>query len=551
MLLFTLTGIALTAATLGIVVRRYPKEIDLTTTAPEIHSTVTPKTLADAITIDQMSTHLDQLQKIANLGGGTRAIGTAGFNNTLDYITTYLTQNTNLLVKRQYFNVSTSRLASNPILISYLNNQQINYTYQTNFTLMTNSGSANFGTGVRVTVIPDIGCAEDNWLAASGTVALVKRGCNFVDVANFAAKSGVVGLMIYNDGADCDRYATITGASVPSNTTYPALFLSYPLGLAPANAAQNTSINTSVVINVAYISARSVGNICADTLSGDPTKTIVVGSHSDGVLAGSGINDNGSGSVANLVLATNLARLFQTSTYETYPYRVRFCWWGAEEVGLLGSYYHVEQAGLSSIVGERLEDYLMYFNYDMLGSPNFFFGIYDGNRTNPLTTLPQAINGSIKVSELFRDWFISQRLPWDYTAFGGGSDYVPFLRVGIVSGGLFSGAGGLKPQEQRDRYDQMLGRGQGGVPGTPTDPCYHRACDTVENINPFGYLKMVQAAAHVLELIARRDDLKTWLYPSTRHSQLDKSSLHKLLNKNDILKEFDKETGVPVEHWLK
>ncbi|CAF1522136.1 unnamed protein product [Didymodactylos carnosus] len=127
MLLFTLTAIALIAATLGIVVQRYPEVT---------HSTTTPRTLADSITIDQMSTHLDQLQRIANSGGGTRAIGTAGFNNTLDYITTYLTQNTNLLLKEQYFDASTSRLASNPVLISQMNNQQINYTYETNFTLI-------------------------------------------------------------------------------------------------------------------------------------------------------------------------------------------------------------------------------------------------------------------------------------------------------------------------------------------------------------------------------------------------------------------------------
>ena len=42
---------------------------------------------------------------------------------------------------------------------------------------------------------------------------------------------------------------------------------------------------------------------------------------------------SGSGSAANLGLAVALARLFQTSTYAKYKYRVRFCWWGAEEVG--------------------------------------------------------------------------------------------------------------------------------------------------------------------------------------------------------------------------
>jgi Zn-dependent M28 family amino/carboxypeptidase len=69
-----------------------------------------------------------------------------------------------------------------------------------------------------------------------------------------------------------------------------------------------------------------------------------------------------------------LARLFRTSTYPKYKYRVRFCWWGAEEVGLLGSDYHVKQAKTSSVAGERLSDYLINLNYDMLGTPNYIFG---------------------------------------------------------------------------------------------------------------------------------------------------------------------------------
>jgi Zn-dependent M28 family amino/carboxypeptidase len=52
---------------------------------------------------------------------------------------------------------------------------------------------------------------------------------------------------------------------------------------------------------------------------------------------------SGSGSAANLGLAIALARLFQTSTYAKYKYRVRFCWWGAEEIGLLGSDDHVKK----------------------------------------------------------------------------------------------------------------------------------------------------------------------------------------------------------------
>jgi Zn-dependent M28 family amino/carboxypeptidase len=217
---------------------------------------------------------------------------------------------------------------------------------------------------------------------------------------------------------------------------------------------------------------------------------------------------SGSGSAANLGLAVALARLFQTSTYAKYKYRVRFCWWGAEEIGLLGSDDHVKKAKNSSVVGERLTDYLINLNYDMLGSPNFIFGIYDGRTANN-NTPSQALPGSNKITALFKQWFDQQNLPCDYTDFSGRSDYGPFLAEGIVAGGLFSGGDGVKTQGERDRYNRILGQGMGGIAGIRHDRYYHLSCDSIGNINVFAYDKMVQAAAYVLEFLARQDDLKT------------------------------------------
>jgi acetylornithine deacetylase/succinyl-diaminopimelate desuccinylase-like protein len=73
------------------------------------------------------------------------------------------------------------------------------------------------------------------------------------------------------------------------NTTIPAYFISYTLGIELANPLNNAS----VIMNIDVSDAEGIGNICADTPTGDKTKTIVVGSHSDSVPAGSGINDNG------------------------------------------------------------------------------------------------------------------------------------------------------------------------------------------------------------------------------------------------------------------
>ncbi|CAF3850557.1 unnamed protein product [Rotaria magnacalcarata] len=132
---------------------------------------------------------------------------------------------------------------------------------------------------------------------------------------------------------------------------------------------------------------------------------------------------------------------------------------------------------------------------------------------NNQTTPPRAIPGSNRITRLFVDYFEQNRLPWDYTDFSGRSDYGPFLAEGIACGGLFAGADDIKNQEQRDRYLKMLGSTLGGMANTDLDPCYHRKCDTLENLNTFAYLHMTKAAAYVLDFLAQLQDLNHWLYP--------------------------------------
>ncbi|CAF4493325.1 unnamed protein product, partial [Rotaria magnacalcarata] len=78
--------------------------------------------------------------------------------------------------------------------------------------------------------------------------------------------------------------------------------------------------------------------------------------------------------------------------------------------------YHVSEAIKSSVVGERVADYLVNINLDMLRPPNFIFGIYEG-KTASTTTPATAKSGSNKMITLFQDWFNRNQLPWDYTNF--------------------------------------------------------------------------------------------------------------------------------------
>ncbi|CAF4396201.1 unnamed protein product, partial [Adineta steineri] len=156
-------------------------------------------------------------------------------------------------------------------------------------------------------------------------------------------KYKVATLLFYNNGQAGDGSLPIY-VNIGTGSNIPALFLSATLGTTLVNAANDPSRMATVRLTIATAPLVPIGNICAATLTGDPTQTILIGSHTDSVPAGPGINDNGSGTAVNLALAATLYRLMQTSTYDAYKYRVQFCFWGGEELGLLGSAFHAAEA---------------------------------------------------------------------------------------------------------------------------------------------------------------------------------------------------------------
>ena len=296
-------AIYLTIAILGLAIATFVKVNDnksiTTTMKPSLNSV-----LAESIRIEDVMNHLKELQRIATENNGNRAVTTSGFNQTLDYITDTLNVNTDYIVTKSFFPIRQFALADNPTLISSINGVSKTYTYSTDLSVadfyhIQFSTGANFPSFVELTAIPNVGCTDNDWQTANpppaGRVALVKRGiCAFSEKGVLAAKYNVTGLLIYNDGATPDRVPPIA-IGLGQQNYIPALFLSYTVGQELANAAQDISTNAGVqlIINVQDIPLSPVGNICADTKTGDNTQTIVIGSHSDSVPDGPGINDNG------------------------------------------------------------------------------------------------------------------------------------------------------------------------------------------------------------------------------------------------------------------
>jgi aminopeptidase S len=203
---------------------------------------------------------------------------------------------------------------------------------------------------------------------------------------------------------------------------------------------------------------------------------VMLGAHLDSVLAGPGINDNGSGVAALLVVAEQLAAL-------PAPQRpIRIAFWGAEEGGPHGSSTHVD--ALSAADRDRIGAYL---NFDMLGSPNFIRFVYDE---------PSAAPGSAALTSLFAQQFEDQGLTWEPIDLAGHSDHAAFASAGIPTGGLFSGGSELKTDAQAAAF--------GGTAGAPADPCSDVACDTLGNINDLVLDQMADAIAHVLMTLANR-----------------------------------------------
>ena len=76
--------------------------------------------------------------------------------------------------------------------------------------------------------------------------------------------------------------------------------------------------------------------------------------------------------------------------------------------------------------------------------------------------------------ELLTD-FREHNLPVEERAGGSGSDDESFSQKGIPTIALSTSAYGPKSETEANLF--------GGAAGHPYDPCYHKACDTIENIN--------------------------------------------------------------------
>ena len=412
--------------------------------------------LQQKLSVDAMMAHLTKLQEIADANGGNRALGTPGYDASVEYVAKTLRDN-GFDVKTDEFEVRLP-FADKP---SVTVGGEAVKAYPLGFTIGTPPEGVS-GPLVPARADDSPGCAASDYdgLNVSRAVVLVDRGtCPFAVKQAVAAERGAIAMIVANN-VDGDEVGGTLGEQ--SDVKIPVVAVTKDQGA----ALRTDPAQTTIKLNAGVRTERT-RNVIAQTKTGSTSDVVMAGAHLDSVPEGPGINDNGSGVAAVLETAVQLG--------SSPPVRnaVRFGFWSAEELGLVGSTKYIE-----SLDVEALKDIALYLNFDMLASPNPGYFTYDGDQSAPPSSnggVPRVPEGSAGIERLLVAYLKGAGKPAQDTDFTGRSDYDGFTQAGIPAGGLFAGAEEDMTREQAELW--------GGQEGKPFDPNYHKKSDTLDHID--------------------------------------------------------------------
>jgi Zn-dependent M28 family amino/carboxypeptidase len=407
------------------------------------------------VTADAMMVHLSKLQDIANANNGTRAVGTPGYDASVDYVVNTL-RGSGFDVQTPEFSARVFHADKGSVTVGGKDFEARALEYSV--------GTPPDGVSGPLVSAPagdSPGCAPADYdgLSVQGAVVLVDRGkCPFAQKEDAAAQRGAVAMIVVDD-VDEQQMGGTLGADTA--VKIPSLGVTKSTGL----LLRGQPGQATVKLNASTQSVKA-RNIIAQTKTGSTTDVVMAGAHLDSVPEGPGINDNGSGVAAVLETAVQLGNSPKVHN------AVRFGFWGAEELGLIGSRSYVESLDL-----DALKHIALYLNFDMLASPNPGYFTYDGDQSLPAETRGQPVvpEGSAGIERTLVAYLKSAGKTAQDTSFDGRSDYDGFTLAGIPSGGLFSGAENKKTDEQVTLW--------GGTADEPFDPNYHKNTDTLDHID--------------------------------------------------------------------
>ena len=411
--------------------------------------------LTGRVTTNTMMAHLSKLQDIANAHNGTRAVGTPGYDASVDYVVNTL-QHSGFDVQTPQFQARVFHADPGSVTVGGKTVE----ARALQFSIPSPPDGVS-GPLVAARAEDSPGCTPSDYdgLPVQGAVVLVDRGtCPFSQKEDAAVQRGAVALVVA-DNVDEKQM----GGTLGENTDVKIPVVSVTKAAGAQLRAQPGPTTVKLNANTQTFQAR---NVIAQTKTGSTTDVVMAGAHLDSVPEGPGINDNGSGVAAVLETAVQLGNSPQIHN------TVRFGFWGAEELGLIGSRKYVQ-----SLNDDQLKDIALYLNFDMLGSPNPGYFTYDGDQSMPPDQRGEPVvpEGSAGIERTLVAYLKSAGKTAKDTSFDGRSDYDGFTIAGIPSGGLFSGAEAKKSDEQAKLW--------GGTANEPFDPNYHQKTDTLDHVD--------------------------------------------------------------------
>jgi peptidase M28-like protein len=184
--------------------------------------------------------------------------------------------------------------------------------------------------------------------------------------------------------------------------------------------------------------------------------------------------------------------------------KLRFTWFGGEEIGLLGSQFYVNN--LSSTQASHIAYDL---DADVFGTPNYLIGILDPAAPDLFSKqVPETFANQVyKPSQVSRDQSIAffDKAGYNHELLSPNrTDAIWFNRIGVPASGLLTGQDCCKTQEEVDLFGGQLGNFEGNL-GSFDGGCVDnrfRWCDNIDNVDPANFTLMSKAFGNTVVRMA-------------------------------------------------
>jgi Zn-dependent M28 family amino/carboxypeptidase len=446
--------------------------------SPQCESAVndTPSKLLPCITTDDLWAHMQAFENIAIAnpspadGHPSRNSGEPGYKASADYVAAKMKAAGYNVTIQQYpftyfaFTTAPTWSETSPTAQTFVLAQDWNAGQATGTADADLQPAGGIIIPPTATTSSTSGCtAADFPSSISGHIALIQRGgCNFGVKVQNAQNAGAVGVVIFNEGnpgrTDVLNGSLIDAAGNPIIPTIPVAFTSFAIGQGLLNEFQaGTPPHLQLSVHALVKPNAPDYNVIAESKGGDPNHVVVVDAHLDAIF-GEGMLDNASGSATILDIAQQMKNV-------TPRNKLRFIWFGGEELGLLGSSFYVNN--LSSTERNKIGYDL---DADVTATPNYVVGVLDpaGPDLFGGTSTATFPNRVYKASGIARDIGVNY-----FTSIGKnhvffspvGTDAISFNNVGIPASGVLTGQDCCKSQAEVNLFGGFLGNFEGNIPG--------------------------------------------------------------------------------------